>query len=114
MVGLYLFGSYANGDVHAASDIDLGALFTERVELGEVIRLEHRFEEALSRKVDLVDVGHCNAFLALDVVRGERIYAADPEALDHFDLYVMRRAADLAPFERERRRMLLEGEGVTV
>ena len=38
---------------------------------------------------------------------------SDPVALDHFDLYVMRRAADLAPFERERRRVLLEGGEAT-
>lgn len=111
VVGLYLFGSQVNGDAHEASDVDLGVLFDygERVALREVIRLEHRFEEALGRKVDLVDVGHCKPFLALDVIRGERIYERDPVALDHFDLYVLRRAGDLAPFERERRRMLIEG-----
>lgn len=108
IVGLYLFGSQAKGDAHAASDVDLGALFAEPTDLWEVIRLEARFEERLGRTVDLVDAGSCDAFLALAVIRGERIYCSDSTRCDEFDLYVMRRAADLEPFERERRRMLLE------
>lgn len=108
IVGVYLFGSQAKGDAHAASDVDLGALFAEPTDLWEVIRLEARFEERLGRTVDLVDAGSCDAFLALAVIRGEQIFCADSTRCDEFDLYVMRRAADLEPFERERRRMLLE------
>ena len=36
--------------------------------------------------------------------------AAREEA--NFQLYVLRRAADLAPYERERRRMILAGEAM--
>jgi hypothetical protein len=72
------------------------------------VRLEIEFQGRLGRSVDLVDAGSCNAFLALDVIRGERIFEADGLACDKFDLYVMRRAGDLEPFERERRRMLLD------
>ena len=61
----------------------------------------------VSLRPDLVDVGACNAFLALAVISGERLYCADLDAGDEFDLYVLRRAGDLEPFERERRRILL-------
>lgn len=108
IVGLYLFGSQATGETHARSDVDLGVLFREKVGLDEVIRLESRFEERLGRSVDLVHLGTCNAYLALAAVRGERIFERDTTACDLFDLYVLRRAADLAPYERVRRRMLLE------
>lgn len=113
VLGAYLFGSRASGETHEGSDVDLGVLFSEAVELEEQLRLERGFEEALapllsSVDVDLVDLGRCNAFLALDAIRGERIYERDGEACDHFDLYVMARAADLAPFERERRRRMLD------
>lgn len=107
IVGLYLFGSQAKGDAHAASDVDLGALFAEKVTPEEVFRLEVRFEERLGRTVDLVDAGTCEPYLALAIIRGERIFCIDSTRCDEFDLYVMRRAADLAPFERERRRMML-------
>lgn len=110
IVGLYVFGSRARREEHGGSDVDLAVLtpISEKLGLRELVDLETRFERTLGTRVDLVDVGHCDPFLALDVIRGERIYEADPVACDEFDLYVMRRAGDLAPFERERRRMLLE------
>lgn len=111
IVGLYLFGSQATGETHERSDVDLGALFADEVTLREVILLEARFEERLGRSVDLIDLGKSNAYLALAAVRGERIFDRDTTRCDHFDLYVLRRAADLAPYERVRRRMLLEPIG---
>jgi predicted nucleotidyltransferase len=107
IVGLYLFGSRAKGEAHERSDVDLGALFAEKVTPEEVFRLEVRFGERLGRPVDLVDAGSCEPYLALAIIRGERIFCSDSTRCDVFDLYVMRRAADLAPFERERRRMML-------
>ncbi len=107
ILGLYLFGSQASGSAREHSDIDLGALFDAPRYLDTLLLLDNRFEEALGRKVDLVDTGSCDAFLALDIVRGERIFCRDEYRCDVFDLYVMRRAADLEHFERERRRVLL-------
>lgn len=112
ILGLYLFGSEAEGTAGEHSDVDLGVLFADRsAGLEDVVRLEARFAEALERSVDLVNLGTCNAFLALQAIRGERIYEGDGLACDEFDLYVMRRAADLAPYEHERRRMILESGG---
>jgi predicted nucleotidyltransferase len=108
IVGLYLFGSRAKGEEHERSDVDLGVLFAEKVRPEEVFRLEVRFEERLGRPVDLVDAGSCDPFLALRVIEGERLYCSDETRCNEFDLFVMRRAADLEPFERERRRMMLE------
>lgn len=105
--GLYLFGSQLDDTVHAGSDVDLGVLFDHRATLDETVELEVALELALKTPVDLVDMGRAKPFLALDIVRGERIYEGDGEACDRFDLYVLRRAADLAPFERERRRVLM-------
>ena len=107
IVGLYLFGSRATGEARDDSDVDLGVLFsrTSDVHVLDLIDLSQRFEDAIGLDVDLVDMSKASAFLALDIVRGERLYAADEDACDHFDLYVMRRAADLAPFERMRRAM---------
>lgn len=72
------------------------------------MRLETELERALGRKVDLVDMGRAKPFLALAIVEGERIYERDAYRCDTFDLYVLRRAGDLAYFERERRRLVLE------
>lgn len=113
ILAVYLFGSRTRDEAHADSDVDLAVLFEERQSLSEVIDLEARFEEALApeiRSVDLVDLGKANTFLALDVIRGERIYCADSYRCDLFDLYVLRRAGDQAHLEKERRRVLLDPE----
>lgn len=108
ILAVYLFGSRAKGEAHPGSDIDLAVLFDAPQDLRELIRLESRFEEALGTRVDLVDAGKASAFLALDAIRGERLYGSDSRRCDEFDLYVLRRAGDLAPFEKERRRILLD------
>lgn len=109
ILALYLFGSHARGDARPGSDVDLGVLprGRRRMSLDRLIALESRFEQRLGRPVDLVDAGACAAFLALDIIRGERVYCADETLCDEFDLFVLRRAADLAPFERQRRSLLL-------
>lgn len=75
-----------------------------------LIELQDELERAAGVHLDLIDVARADAFLALDVIRGERIFERDGRRLDEFDLYVLRRAGDLAPFEYERRRALLTTE----
>ena len=108
ILALYLFGSRSRGEEAEQSDVDLGVLFRQRQTLEDVLLLEDLIERRLGVPVDLVDAARANAFLALDIIRGERVYCADEGRCDEFDLYVMRRAGDLAPFERERRRLLLQ------
>ena len=58
-------------------------------------------------RVDLVDLRQAEAFLALDVVRGELLVDRAPDDTARYELYVLRRAADLWPFERARRDAVL-------
>lgn len=71
------------------------------------IKLEDLLEV---NRVDLVVLQEAEPFLALDVIRGEIIYCSDPLSQAEYELYVLRRAADLAPFERQRRQMVLYGK----
>jgi predicted nucleotidyltransferase len=107
VVGAYVFGSRGRGEETAGSDVDVAVLFDVATDLDHTIALEDELERALGLPVDLVDIGRAGAFLALDAIRGERIYERDGRRLDEFDLYVLRRAGDLAYHERERRRALL-------
>jgi predicted nucleotidyltransferase len=108
ILALYLFGSRGRREETEQSDVDVGILWRAEQALRDVLLLEDNLERRLGLKVDLVDAGRANAFLALDIIRGERVFCADPDRGDEFELYVMRRAGDLAPFERERRRRLLQ------
>lgn len=107
VIGAYLFGSRVRGDHHGQSDVDVAVLGRQPLPAEELVELENALEKRLGLAVDLVDLSTAGAFLALDAVRGERVFERDPRALDEFDLFVLRRAADLAFFERERRAELL-------
>ena len=107
VVGAYLFGSRGRAEETDGSDVDLAVLFDGPAGLERTIALEDELELAVGLPVDLVDVARAGAFLALDAIRGGRIFERDGRRLDEFDLYVLRRAGDLAHFERERRRALL-------
>jgi predicted nucleotidyltransferase len=111
ILAAYLFGSRGRHEETEHSDVDVGILFRQEATLREVLLLEDAIERRLGLPVDAIDAGRANAFLALDIIRGERVYCADPDRCDEFELYVMRRAGDLAPFERERRRLLLQPDG---
>jgi predicted nucleotidyltransferase len=104
---LYVFGSRAMGGERPDSDLDLGVLYRERQPLAATLTLEGELEQAAGMKVDVVDAARAGPFLALDIVRGERVFCRDPYETDLFDLYVLRRAGDLLPFERQRQELLL-------
>ena len=126
LVAIYVFGSRApeiaarvRGEraqaEHPASDVDIGVLPARELglSLDDKIHLATELEDLFGvDKVDLAVLPEAKPYLALDIVRGELlcVTAADEEA--NYQLYVLRRAADLAPHERERRRMILAGEAI--
>jgi len=61
------------------------------------------------KRVDLVVLPEAGPYLALDIIRGELIYCRDPDQQAEDELYILRRAGDLAYFEKERRKMILAG-----
>lgn len=121
--GLYVFGSRAAEiaafmrgqgqlDPVSSSDVDVGVKPRpgRRLTARDRVRLTLALEDLWRvKRVDLVVLPEATPFLAVDVVAGELLYARDADALAEYELYVLRRAGDLAPFERARRRQLLEG-----
>lgn len=123
LADVYVFGSRAaeiaacvRGDATAGcaarpeSDVDIGVRpqARRRLAVHERVDLASELEDLLSaRRVDLVVVPEAKAFLARDIIAGELLYCADPDEQAEYELYVLRRAGDLAPFERERREFLL-------
>ncbi|MFQ5790170.1 MAG: nucleotidyltransferase domain-containing protein [Acidobacteriota bacterium] len=107
LLAAYLFGSRARGAATRESDLDVGILFDRRAGLEQLIHLQQELEDAAGVSVDVVDLRAASPFLALDVVRGIRFFCKDEIACDELELYVLRRAGDLEPLERERRAGLL-------
>lgn len=52
--------------------------------------------------MDLIVLPEADPFLAANIIRGERLYCSDAYLADEYELYILRRAGDLIPLERER------------
>ena len=118
---LYVFGSRADEVSRwlrddtcplppGISDVDIAAKFLGSADVGVDRRVDLAIavEDLLGvNRVDLVDLDQADAFLAANAIRGNRLYAADDYFADEYDLYVLRRAGDLAPLERQRLAMIL-------
>jgi predicted nucleotidyltransferase len=122
---IYVFGSRA-GEIASRlegkeapvvalqSDVDVGV----QPEKGERLSSEDRVELTLAledlfgaRRVDLVVLPEADAFLALDIIRGEILFCRDFDQQAEDELYVLRRAGDLSYFQRERIQMVLNEGG---
>jgi uncharacterized protein len=91
------------------SDLDIGLLIHSPFSIEEKVNLTLDFENLFNyQKVDLFILQEVDAFLAANIIRGERIYAEDDYFADEYELFVLRRAGDLAEFERERMAMILQ------
>jgi len=78
-----------------------------RVTIADVREVE--IEDLLGvGRVDLVILSEADPFLSANIVRGERIFCRDPYAADEYELYILRRAGDLAPLEKERLSLIFD------
>ena len=121
---LYVFGSRVSeivSRIHGRavspgipeSDVDIGVqpAFGRRLTAEERVRLALDLEDLLGvKRVDLVLLPEADPFLALEAVRGELLYCADSDSQAEEELYILRRAADLAPYAGERWRLILSGK----
>lgn len=95
-----------------AHDVDIGikSLPAYQLTVRQKVELALALETLFNiPRVDVVSLEEADPFLAVNIIRGERLYAADSYAADEYELYILRRAGDLAPFERVRMNMILEG-----
>lgn len=120
---LYVFGSRANeiaarvrgeaietAEHLSKSDVDTGVrpLPARLLDVDSLVGLADELERCLSvPRVDVVLLPTASPFLALDIVRGELLFCADHDAQAEHELYILRRAGDLAHFQRLRQELAL-------
>ena len=119
-IALYVFGSRAQEarqwldglllDLRGSADVDVGV----RASPGSIWSVKDKVRLALAlenlmgcMRIDLVVLQEADPFLAVEIIRGERLYTRDEYEADEYDLYILRRAGDLAPLERERQALIL-------
>jgi uncharacterized protein len=101
------FTSCPDSDLDMAVQIVPGGSLSAHEKVDISLALEDLFK---IRRVDLVVLNEARPFLALDIIKGELLYCDDLDRQAEEELYVLRRAGDLAYYEQERRKMILQGE----
>jgi len=92
------------------ADLDIGVLLQTkgRLTVHQKVDLAADLEDLFeAHRVDLVSLPEADPFLAANIIRGERLYCREETEADEYELYVLRRAGDLAPLERERMALVL-------
>jgi hypothetical protein len=120
---IYAFGSHAKEalrwvsgciptfSVSSQSDLDIGVRPScgKRLSINEKVHLAVALEELFSvSRVDVVVILEVDPFLAANIIRGERLYCKNEFDADEYDLYILRRAGDLIPLEREKISLIME------
>jgi predicted nucleotidyltransferase len=121
---IYVFGSRASEitarlrgpsatQAHPNSDVDIAIQPGRGCHLSaqERVRLASALEDLFDvNRVDLVLLPEASPFLAVEAIRGDLLYCSDLDAQAEDELYILRRAGDLAPYERERWTHIIEGQ----
>jgi predicted nucleotidyltransferase len=84
-IGVWLYGSFAEGRARPDSDIDLALLAERRLDPARLFEARLELGGDLGRAVDLVDLRRVSALLRFEVVgTGRLIYARDADTCARF------------------------------
>ena len=117
---MYAFGSRANeikevvhgtslkkGSSPSDADIGVKVHVGSSLSLREKVQLGMEFEDLLGiNRIDLTVISEIDPFVAANVIRGERLFCEDMYQADEYELFILRRAGDLAHLEKERLRLI--------
>lgn len=106
-----IFGRVASQKRRSArskSDLDIGVKPQRPLKVKEKVEIALFFEDLFDvPKVDVVVIPEAPALLAYEIVSGELLYAKDENFEAEYQLYIMRRAGDLMPYESLKKEMIL-------
>jgi predicted nucleotidyltransferase len=116
---IYAFGSRAKEALEVVegrverlsstpSDLDMGVKPERPLTVQEKVEIAIFFEDLFDLpRVDVVVLPEAPVSLAEEIVLGEILYAKDSTYEAEYQLYIMRMAADLLPYERAKQKMIL-------
>ena len=116
---IYAFGSRAKETLEVVegrrerlfstpSDLDIGVKPERTLTVEEKVEIAIFFEDLFDLpRVDVVVLPEAPVSLAVEIVTGEILYARDSTYEAEYQLYIMRMAADLLPYEIEKQKMIL-------
>ena len=90
------------------SDLDIGVKSERPLTVEEKVEITILFEDLFDvPRVDLIVLSEAPVSLSLEIVTGEILYVQDTTFEAEYQLYIMRRAADLLPYEQMKQRMIM-------
>jgi uncharacterized protein len=101
---IYVFGSYAAGELREDSDIDIAFISDENLATYEVFMLAQEIADMLGREVDLVDLKNSSTVFKVEVVgKGTILFCSDEVRKVEFQ---MRALKDYAILNEDRQVVL--------
>ncbi len=96
LLGIYIFGSFANDTSTSNSDNDVGFLTYSKITPVEKWGIQEELSSRLLRDVDVVDLKDASVVLRTEVVdKGIRIYSGNTYEYDSFEMLTYSMYADL-------------------
>lgn len=87
LLGIYIFGSYADNSATKNSDIDIAFLSFEKITVVQKWKIQEELASILDIDIDLVDLKDATVVLRAEIVeKGKLIYSADPYQVDYFEM----------------------------
>jgi predicted nucleotidyltransferase len=91
-----------------SSDLDIGVTSARRLTVQEKVEIAVFFEDLFGvPRTDVVVIPEAPITLAFRIVTGELLYAKDATYEAEYQLYIMRMASDLEPYEKDMTRLTL-------
>ena len=96
LLGIYVFGSYADNTSTADSDIDIAFLTYSKISAIKKWEIQEELASVLAIDVDLIDLKDATTILRTEVIeKGKLIYAVDSTEIGQFEMTTYSMYADL-------------------
>ena len=99
IVFAYIFGSFAQGNARADSDIDIAIYLAAEIEIETYLDLKVRLAEGCKREVDLVILNEANPFLRHEIQRNNILLFSRDKALEtHYKIKTLFEYSDVKKY----------------
>lgn len=99
---IYIYGSYATGEVNKESDIDIAFLSDRKIEKYDIFIKAQEISSKVDKEVDLIDLKDSTTVFQNQVVRnGVVILDREPIEREKFEIVVLKKYMELNELRKE-------------
>lgn len=110
VIAAYMFGSCVNGIMHAESDLDIAALFTQQPDFQTVTEMQAKLSGITGHEVDLAVLNNASPIFARQALeKGVEIFCRNDKIKYHYIIKVINEYDDLKYFRTPIEKNILRG-----